>query len=341
MATTGGSRVKTRSKKEQAHLVELYRKMVLIRLFEEGTQRGFRQGKIGGYLHVYSGQEAIATAMIDAFDPKRDKIITAYRDHAHALLLGVSPNAVMAELYGKGTGLVKGKGGSMHLFDAEKGLMGGWGIVGGHIPLGVGMAYSQAYQNTGGIVQLYFGDGAIHNGAFHEAANLAGLWGREGLCPCLFVLENNQYGMGTSVERATAMTDLGSKFNSYGIEHEKVDGNDLEAMLEAAHRLAKRVRETNKPFAIEAMTYRLEAHGAADFLQKYRSKEEVAEHRKFDPIGQLEHQLIESGAASEDELGKIRDEQKEIVDEAVRFAEESPEPPISELYSDVYADSAS
>jgi pyruvate dehydrogenase E1 component alpha subunit len=341
MATTGGSRVKTRSKKEQAHLVELYRKMVLIRLFEEATQRGFRQGKIGGYLHVYSGQEAIATGLLDAFEPRRDKIITAYRDHAHALLLGVSPNAVMAELYGKGTGLVKGKGGSMHLFDAEKGLMGGWGIVGGHIPLGVGMAYSQAYQNTGGIVQLYFGDGAIHNGAFHEAANLAGLWGRDGLCPCLFVLENNQYGMGTSVERATAMTDLGAKFNSYGIEHEKVDGNDLEAVLEVAHRISKRVRETNKPFAIEALTYRLEAHGAADFLQKYRSKDEVAEHRKFDPIGLLEHKLLETGAASEEELGQIRDEQKQIVDEAVRFAEESPEPPLSELYDDVYADSAS
>ena len=174
-----------------------------------------------------------------------DKIITAYRDHAHALLLGSHPNEVMAELYGKGTGLVKGKGGSMHLFDVENGLLGGYGIVGGHIPLGVGMAYALRYQETDGIVQLYLGDGAIHNGAFHEAANLAGLWGRDGMNPTLFILENNNYGMGTSVERATAMTDLSAKFDSYGIEHEDVDGMDLFAVLEvrrASHEAGARDR---------------------------------------------------------------------------------------------------
>jgi pyruvate dehydrogenase E1 component alpha subunit len=206
-------------------LVDLYREMVLIRAFEEACQRGFRQGKIGGYLHVYIGQEAVATGFLQAYK-EGDKVITAYRDHAHALLLGTDPNEVMAELYGKGTGMVKGKGGSMHLFDVERGLMGGYGIVGGHIPLGVGFSYSMRYQETDHITQLYLGDGAIANGAFHEAANLAGLWGKDGMCPASFIIENNQYGMGTLVERTTAMTDLAAKFDAYGIENEKVDGMD-------------------------------------------------------------------------------------------------------------------
>lgn len=314
-----------------------YRQMVQIRLFEEACQRGFRQGKIGGYLHVYVGQEAVATGFLDAFRDG-DKVITAYRDHAHALLLGATPNKVMAELFGKGTGLVKGKGGSMHLFDVDNGLMGGYGIVGGHIPLGVGMGYSLRYQNTGGIVQLYLGDGAINNGAFHEAANLAGLWGRDGLNATLFIVENNQYGMGTSVERSTAMTDLAAKFDAYGIEHEKVDGMDLEAVLECAHRLTKRVRETGKPYAVEALTYRIAPHGAADFLERYRSKEEVKKARERDPIGLLEQKLIDANAADEEQLDAIRAEAKQLIDAAVKFAEESPQPALDELYTDVYAE---
>jgi pyruvate dehydrogenase E1 component alpha subunit len=313
-----------------------YRQMVLVRLFEEACQRAFRQGKVGGYLHVYIGQEAVATGFLDA-KQEGDLVITAYRDHAHTLLLGATPNEVMAEIYGKGTGLVKGKGGSMHLFDVKHGMMGGYGIVGGHIPLGVGMAYSLAYQNTKNIVQLYLGDGAIHNGAFHEAANLAGLWGKTGLNPTLFILENNHYGMGTSVERATANTDLGSKFASYGIEHEKVDGMDLDAVIACAQRATERVRETGKPYAIEALTYRLSPHGAADFLEKYRSKDEVKKWRERDPIGIAEHRLLEAGVA-ESELEAIRSEEKAIVDEAVRFAETSPDPSLDELETDVYAE---
>jgi pyruvate dehydrogenase E1 component alpha subunit len=324
---------------EPSVLLEHYRQMVQIRLFEEACQRGFRTGKIGGYLHVYVGEEAVATGFLAAFRlDKGDRVITAYRDHAHAILLGAEPKAVMAELYGKGTGLVKGKGGSMHLFDAANGFLGGYGIVGGHIPLGVGLAYALRYQGSDGIVQLYLGDGAIHNGAFHEAANLAGLWGRDGLNPTLFVLENNQYGMGTSVERSTAQTDLAAKFDSYGIEHEKVDGMDLEAVIDCAYRATARVRESGKPYAVEALTYRIAPHGAADFLEKYRSKEEVKEARKRDPIGLLEHKLLERGIADEGQLETIRAEQKAIVDDAVRFAEESPEPAIDELYTDVYTD---
>lgn len=341
MAVSSGTR--TRSKKPAAtaalsneHLLELYRKMALVRIFEETTQRGFRQGKIGGYLHVYIGEEAVATGFLDTVQVG-DKVITAYRDHAHALLLGSDPNAVMAELYGRRTGLVKGKGGSMHLFDVAHGLMGGYGIVGGHIPLGVGMAYALRYQGTDNIVQLYFGDGAINNGAFHEAANLAGLWGRDGMNPTLFILENNQYGMGTSVARATAMTDLAAKFDAYGIEHEQVDGMDLETVLACAHRVAKQVRETGRPYAVEALTYRTVPHGAADFFERYRTKEEIQQWRERDPIGLVERKLLQSGAADEQGLSAIREEMKERVDAAVAFADESPEPPLEELYTDVYA----
>jgi pyruvate dehydrogenase E1 component alpha subunit len=316
-------------------LLELYTKMVEIRLFEDACQRGFRQGKIGGYLHLYIGQEAVATGMLESHQPG-DRIITAYRDHAHALLLGATPREVMAELYGKGTGLVKGKGGSMHLFDVKNDFYGGYGIVGGHIPLGVGMAYAAAYNKEGSIVQLYLGDGAIHNGAFHEGANLAGLWGKDGMNPCLFVLENNQYGMGTSVERATANTNLATKFDSYGIEHEQVDGMDVVAMIEAGRRATERVRESGKPYAIEALTYRIVPHGAADFLEKYRTKEEVRKWRERDPIGLLEHRL-EGAGVGEDALEKIREEKRAVVADAVKFAEESPEPDLAELTTDVYA----
>ena len=317
-------------------LVDLYREMVLIRAFEEACGRGFRQGKIGGYLHVYTGQEAVATGFLQAFK-EGDRVITAYRDHAHALLLGADPKNVMAELYGKGTGIVKGKGGSMHLFDVERGLMGGYGIVGGHIPIGVGLAYAQRYGETYHITQLYLGDGAISTGAFHEATNLAGLWGKDGMCPCLFIVENNQYGMGTSVERTTAMTDLAAKFDAYGIENEKVDGMDLEAVIECAERVTEQVRETGRPYAVEALTYRTAPHGAADFFEKYRTKEEVEEWRQRDPIGLLEKKLLEGDAVDEEQLDEIKGEAKERIDEAVRFADESEQPPIEELYTDVYA----
>lgn len=317
-------------------LVDLYREMVMVRTFEEACQKGFRQGKIGGYMHVYIGQEAVAVGFLDAFK-EGDKVITAYRDHPHVLLLGSDPKEVMAELYGKGTGIVKGKGGSMHLFDAERGMMGGYGIVGGHIPLGVGFAYAQRYQETDHITQLYLGDGSINTGAFHEAANLAGLWGKDGMCPVVFILENNQYGMGTSVERTTAMTDLAAKFDAYGIENEKVDGMDLEAVLEAAGRVTEQVRETGKPYAVEAMTYRTAPHGAADFFEKYRTKEEVKEWRQRDPIGLLEQKLLDAEALDEEKLEEIKGEAKEQIDEAVKFADESEEPPIEELYTDVYA----
>ncbi len=319
-------------------LLGLYRKMVLVRYFEEACQTAFRQGKVGGYLHMYIGQEAIATGLLATVQPD-DRVMTAYRDHAHVLLLGSTPNQVMAELYGKGAGLVKGKGGSMHLFDVRHNFWGGYGIVGGHIPLGVGMAYAQRYlPDNNGITQLYLGDGAIHNGAFHEGANLAGLWGKQGLNPCLFVLENNQYGMGTSIERATANTNLISKFDSYAIPNESVDGMDIEAVYATAVRLTELVRTTGAPYALEAMTYRLSPHGAADFLEKYRSKEEVREARKRDPLGITEQKLLDRDIVSDDEIAKIREEFQQVAADAVKFAEESPEPSLDELLTDVYAE---
>jgi len=215
--------------------------------------------------------------------------------------------------------------------------MGGYGIVGGHIPVGVGIAYAMRYQETDHITQLYLGDGAISEGAFHEAANLAGLWGKEGLCPCLFIIENNKYGMGTSVERTTGMTDLASKFDAYGIENEKVDGMDVEAVVEAAERLTEQVRETGQPYAVEALTYRTAPHGAADFFEKYRTKEEIEEWRERDPLAMVEAKLIENDALGEDELEEIRGEAKERVQDAVEFADKSEEPPEEELYTDVYS----
>jgi pyruvate dehydrogenase E1 component alpha subunit len=193
------------------------------------------------------------------------------------------------------------------------------------------------YGGTDHITQLYLGDGSISNGAFHEAANLAGLWGKDGMCPCLFIVENNQYGMGTSVERTTAMTDLAAKFDAYGIENEKVDGMDLEAVIEVAERTAEQVRETGKPYAVEALTYRTAPHGAADFFEKYRTKEEIEEWRQRDPIGLLEKKLLEQDAVDEEQIEEIKAEAKERIDEAVRFADESEQPPIEELYTDVYA----
>jgi len=317
------------------HLVELYRRMVLVRNFEKACQRSFRKGKIGGYLHLYTGEEAVAAGFLSAFR-RGDRVITSYRDHAHALLLGCEPGAVMAELYGRRDGLVRGKGGSMHLFAVDRGLWGGYGIVGGHIPLGVGFAYALRYQGTDHISQLYLGDGAMQTGAFHEAANLAGLWGTDGRCPVVFIVENNQYGMGTSVPRSTAMTDLAAKFGAYGIDHEKVDGMDLEAVLDCAERVTRQVRESGRPYAVEAMTYRLASHGAAD-PEKYRSKEEVASWRDRDPLVLLEHRLRESGAVDDAAVEEIADGAQKEVTAAVEFADASEPPPIEDLYVDVYA----
>jgi pyruvate dehydrogenase E1 component alpha subunit len=316
---------------------DLLRQMILIRRFEEATEREFRKGKIGGYLHVYIGQEAIASGIISARD-REDIVFCGYRDHAQALALGSEPNAVMAELFGKASGVSKGKGGSMHLFDAQHGLYGGYGIVGGHLPLAAGAAYSLRYQGTDRVVICYFGDGAMNIGAFHEAMNMAGLWGHQGMCPIIFVIENNGYAMGTALERHSALTDLAARVRAYDIPSEKVDGQDIFAVRGVADRIIRQVRETGKPYCIEAMTYRFSGHGAADILQPYRAKEEVEQHRQRDPILILRTRLSEMCGLSEDDVKSMDEWATKVAADAVKFAEEAAPPDREELLTDVVAE---
>src|SRR5437016_5932896 len=316
---------------------EILRQMILVRRFEEATEREFRRGKIGGYLHVYIGQEAVASGIISALR-KGDILFTGYRDHAHALMLGSDPGRVMAELFGKSTGIAKGKGGSMHLFDIEHGFYGGYGIVGGHVTLAAGAAYALRYRGTDRIAVCYFGDGAMNIGSFHEALNMAGLWGHAGMAPIIFIIENNGYAMGTSVERHSALTDLAARVRAYDIPGEKVDGQDLFAIRGVADRVVRQVRETGKPYCIEAMTYRFSGHGAADILQPYRSKDEVEEHKHRDPIVILRKRLGEMCGLTDDDVKKMDDQAAEQVARALKFAEESPAPEPEELYRDVVAE---
>jgi pyruvate dehydrogenase E1 component alpha subunit len=311
--------------------------MILIRRFEEATEREFRKGKIGGYLHVYSGQEAVASGIVTALQ-KGDILFTGYRDHAHALALGSEPRRIMAELFGKATGISKGKGGSMHLFDVEHGFYGGYGIVGGHLTLATGAAYALKYRETDHIAVCYFGDGAMNIGSFHEAMNMAGLWGKAGMCPILFIIENNGYAMGTSVERHSALTDLSQRVRAYNIPTEKVDGQDVFAVRGVADRVVRQIRETGKPYCIEAVTYRFSGHGAADILQPYRTKDEVEQHRHRDPIAILRNRLGEICALTDDDVKQIEDWASGEGSAAVQFAEESPQPDAEELWRDVVAE---
>lgn len=311
--------------------------MIFIRRFEEATEREFRKGRIGGYLHVYIGQEAVASGIMSALQPG-DAVFCGYRDHAQALALGSDPNKVMAELFGKGTGLSKGKGGSMHLFDVEHGLYGGYGIVGGHLTLAAGAAYAKRYQGTDSLAVCYFGDGAMNIGSFHEAMNMAGLWGHQGMCPIIFVIENNGYAMGTALERHSALTDLSARVHAYAIPTEKVDGQDIFAVRGVADRVVRQVRETGKPYCIEAITYRFSGHGAADILQPYRSKDEVERHRHRDPITILRNRLGEVCGLGDDDVKQMEDEASGRVAAALKFAEESPLAEGSALFDDVIAE---
>lgn len=316
---------------------DLLRQMIHIRRFEEATEREFRKGKIGGYLHVYIGQEAVASGIVSALG-KDDIVFCGYRDHAQALALGADPKRVMAELFGKATGVSKGKGGSMHLFDVEHGLYGGYGIVGGHLTLATGAAYALRYRGTDRVAVCYFGDGAMNIGSFHEAMNMAGLWGHQGMCPIIFIIENNGYAMGTSVERHSALTDLSARVRAYDIPTEKVDGQDIFAVRGVADRVVRQVRETGKPYCIEAVTYRFSGHGAADILQPYRPKEEVEQHRQRDPITILRNRLGEVCGLADEDVKAMDDEATASAAEAVKFAEESPLPESDELLADVVAE---
>jgi pyruvate dehydrogenase E1 component alpha subunit len=317
---------------EKAILLEWYRQMVLIRMFEQRCAELYSLGKIGGFLHLYIGQEAVAVGTIGARQ-EGDHVITAYRDHAHALAVGSETGPVMAELLGKATGVSKGKGGSMHLADVPRRFWGGYAIVGGHVPLATGIALAEQYKGTDNAVLCYFGDGSTNIGYFHESLNLAGVWN----LPVLFVAENNQYGMGTAVGRASAVPRMIDKANAYGMDGVQVNGMDVIAVYEATANALQAIREGKGPQFLEMMTYRFEGHSIGDPL-RYRSKDEVEKWREDDPIGILERHLIKNKLAAQEELEGIDKAVEQELETAVRFAEESPFPDYAELFTDIYVD---
>jgi len=312
--------------------LRLYREMVLIRRVEERAAELYQQGKIGGFLHLYIGQEAVSTGLISARQPQ-DRVITAYRDHGVALNCGLSAREVMAELLGKVTGCSKGKGGSMHMADVEKNFWGGHAIVGAHLPIAAGLALADQYQGNDGVTICMFGDGATNIGFFHEALNLSKVWS----LPVLWVCENNQYGMGTAVARASAVSEIRQKANGYGIPNERVDGMDVLAVRETALRVLERVRGGEGPYFLEVVTYRYRGHSMGD-PERYRTSEEVQKWKENDPIGIYHRHLLAEGIATEAELDAIEAEVEAEVEDAVRFAESSPEPAPEALFADVYAD---
>jgi pyruvate dehydrogenase E1 component alpha subunit len=304
----------------------------LIRRVEERAAELYQQGKIGGFLHLYIGQEAVSTGLIAARQP-RDRIITAYRDHGVAINAGIPARSVMAELLGKATGISKGKGGSMHMADVDKNYWGGHAVVGAHLPIAAGLALGDQYQETGGVTICMFGDGATNIGFFHEALNLSRVWD----LPVLWVTENNQYGMGTTVERASAVSEIRQKAEGYGIPNARVDGMDVMAVFAAAEEHLAYIREGNGPFFLEAITYRFRGHSMGD-PERYREKDEIEKWKEEDPIGIYRKYLVEKEISTPGELDTIDQQVEEEAQEAVEFAESSPEPGPEQLFEHIYAD---
>ncbi|HUF04178.1 MAG TPA: pyruvate dehydrogenase (acetyl-transferring) E1 component subunit alpha [Aridibacter sp.] len=303
--------------------------MVLGRQFEQKCAEVYRIGKIGGFCHLYIGQEAIAIGVQTQLED-RDFVIGSYRDHVQAMVQGIPPESVMAELYGKADGNVGGKGGSMHMFSKEHNFFGGHGIVGGQIGVGTGLAFAQRYKETGGVVVCYFGEAAVNQGIFHESLNMAVLW----KLPCIYICENNKYGMGTSQERATSVSSISSKADSYGIEGEFVDGMDVMAVRESARRAIERARNESLPTLLEVRAYRYMGHSMSD-PGKYRSTEEIKKYQERDPIILFKDSLEEAGVLNEKDFEEIEKRADERVAEALEFAENSPVPDNSELMTDV------
>ncbi len=316
-------------------LLAFYREMVLIRRFEERAGQLYGMGLIGGFCHLYIGQEAVAVGVQASVKQGHDKIITGYRDHGHMLAAGMDPKEVMAELTGRSGGSSKGKGGSMHMFDVPTGFYGGHGIVGAQVALGTGLAFAGKYRGDDSVAFIYFGDGAANQGQVYESFNMAQLW----KLPAIYIIENNQYAMGTSIERSSSTTELAHRGASFGIPGELVDGMDVLAVKDAVARAVARARAGEGPFILEVKTYRYRGHSMSD-PAKYRTKEEVDEVKKTrDPIDHVKA-LMEAAKVTEDEIKAIDNEIKAIVAEAVQFAQESPEPDPSELYTDVYLEAA-
>jgi pyruvate dehydrogenase E1 component alpha subunit len=307
------------------------RQMMLIRRFEERAEMLYQKGnRIGGFFHQYSGQEPVAVGSIGVLR-ENDYVMTAYRDHGHALARGMSAKTAMAELLGKSTGCSKGKGGSMHFFDVEKGFLGGHAIVGSHVPLAAGVAFAIKYRREDRICLCYFGDGAINQGAVHEALNMAALW----KLPVVYILENNHYAMGTSVERSSAVTDLIKRVAApYGIPGVSIEGNDIELVATTARTAVARARAGEGPSVIEAKTYRYKGHSISD-PAKYRGKDEVDQAVRDDPIVAYQKVLIDRGWIDQDGIDRMLDTVRHEVDESIEFAESSAPPPASDLYEDI------
>lgn len=312
-------------------LIELYRQMILIRRFEEKSAEAYVAGKIGGFCHLYIGQEACGVGSIAAIR-KDDYVLSSYREHGLALAKGMSTRSIMAELFGKATGCSKGKGGSMHMFDKELGFLGGHAIVGGQIPLATGTAFATKYQGTDQVTLCYFGEAAVNQGAFHESLNMAQLW----KLPCVYICENNRYGMGTSQERAMSLSNVAQKACAYEMASEFVDGMDVLAVREATMRAVERARKNYLPTLIEIRTYRFMGHSMSD-PGKYRTRAEIEKYQERDPIKLFSASLLEEKIVDDKTLAEIDDRVREEVEDALRFADESPLPDPKELYTDVYA----
>jgi pyruvate dehydrogenase E1 component alpha subunit len=317
---------------EPSFLQRLLERMLLIRRFEEKAAQMYGLRKIGGFCHLYIGQEASGVGATAAIDTATDYVYTAYRDHGLALACGMEPNSLMAELFGRENGCSRGRGGSMHFFDAQRHFMGGNGIVGAHIPLATGTALAMRNRGENGVVLCFFGDGAIHQGSFHESLNMAAVW----KLPVLYICENNQYGMGTDFRRVSAVTDFTKMGASYGIKGVLADGMDVLAVYETVHEVVERIRRDHKPGFIEIKTYRYKGHSMSD-PGKYRTKDELAAYQQQDPILLLKAQMTGRGFITEEQFGELDRHAKLLSDEAVAFAEAGAEPAISTLMENVTA----
>lgn len=309
---------------------EFLRKMLLIRRFEEKAAESYARQKIRGFLHLYIGQEAVAVGALAVATPD-DYVVSHYREHGHALARGCDPRALMAELYAKETGVSRGRGGSMHLFDVSRKFMGGYAIVGGHLPLACGLGFASKYLRNGRIVFTFLGDGSVNGGEFHESLNLASVW----KLPVLFICENNLYAMGTDSRKVSAEPEIWKRALAYNMPAERVDGMDVLAVLDATRRAAEHVRAGAGPAFIEAMTYRYRGHSMAD-PEFYRSKQEVEQYKKSDPIRRFHDAALAAGLLDDGAFSQIAAEVEGVVQDAARFADESPEPPVEELYRYVY-----
>ena len=329
---SGPSREKKTAGFSGEELIRWYDEMLLIRRFEEKAAQLYGMGKIGGFCHLYNGQEAVATGSVAAVNAD-DYIITAYRDHGLALAKGLDPNKCMAELLGKGTGTTKGKGGSMHFFDHEKNFLGGHAIVGAHLPLAAGVAFAIKYRNEKKVCLCFMGDGATNIGSFHEALNLAALW----KLPVIYIIENNRYSMGTAVSRSSAVEELYKKALAYDMRYAIVDGMDVFDVHKNVKAAADHARETYEPTLLEIRTYRYRGHSMSDPISgHYRTKAEVEELKKLDPITVFSDLLKRENVMTDERIDEAERTVKKIVEEAVEFSENSPEPPLDELFNDVY-----